>query len=165
MLDFDIMVLAAAISASTVWLAHAGQRLNVAWHKVSQRVRKLKNEQRHEVQTLAKHGKEIERLNGEMAETRRHIETAVQATAARRQELKNFTPPAAKPIYVTSEFPAAKQQKAWVAKLKRIDGLAGNGDVNRHLLIWAGDYQTALSRAEQLYSRQQYQVVNVTRLE
>jgi hypothetical protein len=165
-LDMNTVLLAALLSGTLVWLAHAGQRLSLSWAKVGTRVRQLKSQLKQETKVQQRTANEIERATRELADARAEIETVVQATAAKRKELNVLKPPSAREIHLTSEFPPNKQAKLWVARLKRIESARRPGeDDYRHHLMWASDYANALARTEQSFSRQEYQVLAVTRLE
>lgn len=165
-LSMEIMVVVVLLSASIVWLLHAGERLGKTWIAASSRAGDLKRSYQRDAKILLRHVGEIERLNRESGQIRGQIDDVVKETAAKRGELKAMPTPAPTNIYILTEYPTMKQHLPWVVRLRWVE-LSGKRivrDVNHHELMWASDVRSAQLQAESIYGRQGFQITGVSRL-
>jgi len=164
--DFHTGLTLLVLVAAGTWTVCGIAQWYGAWSDAKRRGAALVEAQKREAKALLKQIEDIERLDTEIRDSRVDIATTVTATAARREALAHFEPPAPVDIYVPSEFPASKRDRAWVVRMGRdgADGARSSEATDRLLLVWAGDHQLAMSRGRQLMGRRGYDAEAASRL-
>lgn len=134
-----------AVLAAAAWLLWSGNRLMLAWTAAQNRIKALDQKRVDLARELMKFGEELIRLKQDERESNEKL-AALRAQAAERQkELAAVTPPPPEEIMVSSEYPAARDDKPWIVQLVRTGGTDGSG--RRQYLVWAADHASALVRA------------------
>lgn len=164
MINTVAIVLIILIAAALLWVGHALVRCGWSWMAVRERISGLKETQVALAKELLDNFRESERLEVEIEDTKKLIETAKQAVAAKRRELETLEAPPLRRVHVTTEVPSAKTYNAWLVRLRRIDAANRAGEESSlYHLVWAPDRDTAASRGSLLAGRQSYQVTQIDR--
>ncbi len=165
MFDLSTFVTVTLLLVATVWMSHGVAQLSAAWAQSKQRLSALTATRKHEAKALLKSVEDIERLSAEIQTGRSTIDTTVQVTAERRQKLEHYAPPPPTDIFVTSEFPPSKRDRAWIVRMGPATAPPpGMKRMECYLLVWAGDNAAAMSRGRQLMARRGYDAEAANRL-
>lgn len=151
--DIETFVLVVGVIVTAMWLASAFARLAGAWSLGERRARELKALQQREARTLLRNVQEIQRLNEEIKAVKANTAGIADEHSTRLKALEGVAPPPPPSIYVTSEFPSAKRDHAWIIHLRR-NATAKlrdpGGEDHRYYLLWAADHPSALARGRQI---------------
>jgi hypothetical protein len=165
MFDLPTFVTLVLLLFAAAWMSHGFVRLSAGWARAKQQVATLSDTQKRDAKALLKSVEDIERLSTEIEQGRATIEATVQATAAQRQTLAQYTPPPPADIYVISEFPASKRDRAWIVRMEPDTVPPPPGTKAEYfLLVWAGDHPAALNRGRQTLGRRGYEAEAANRL-
>jgi hypothetical protein len=142
-MSIDSVVGFVGVLAAAGWLLWALNRLSAAWTAAQSRIKDLDQKRIDMARSLMKLGEELIRLKQDDAESSQKLAALRAQCTARQKEVAEFVPPPPQEIMVSSEYPPARDDKAWVVSLVR--STAGTGSA-RQYLIWAADHGGALSR-------------------
>lgn len=143
----DSLVAIVGVLGAAGWLLWALNRLSGAWTAAQTRIKEFDQKRVDLARTLMKLGEELIRLKQDEAERGQKLAAVRAQCTAKQKELTEFVPPPPQEIMISSEYPAARDDKAWVVSLVRS---AGGGQ--KQYLVWAGDHAAALSRGRHVLS-------------
>lgn len=145
----DSLVAIVGVLAAAGWLLWGLNRLSAAWTAAQSRVKELDQKRVEMARSLMKLGEELLRLKQDDAENSQKLAALRTQCTAKQKEVAEFVPPPPQEIMISSEYPPARDDKAWVVSLVR--STAGTGAAKQYL-IWAADHGGALSRGRHVLS-------------
>ncbi|MBV8535739.1 MAG: hypothetical protein JO128_09110 [Alphaproteobacteria bacterium] len=144
-MTFEGVIAIAGTLAAAVWLMWGINRLSLAWTAVQARVKELDQKRVDMAREMMKFGEVLLRHKRDETEASDKLGVLRGQVAAKTKELSEFVPPPPQEILITSEYPATRDDKAWIVSMVRPNGAdAGNP---QQYLVWAGDHAAALNRA------------------
>lgn len=151
--NIDLFIVVATLVFASLWLLIGVARLYHAWQAGIRNTAGLKQQQVDEAKELMKVAQEVLRLEEEIKEARAAAEKTAKEQAEREKTIGTRPPPPATEIFVSSEFPASKREKPWIAHMKRTGANRARRpgeSAARFVMLWAADHASALNRARAL---------------
>ena len=140
-MSFEGVLAMAGILAAAAWLMWGINRLMQAWAAVQARIKELDQKRVDMAREMMKFAEVMLRHKRDEKETSDKLGALRGQVAAKTKEIAAFVPPPAPEILITSEYPSARDDKAWIVSMVRPNAPEGNGP--RQYLIWAGDHAAA----------------------
>lgn len=169
-MSFEGFLLFAVAAGSAIWLLWSAGRLNAAWLAAQKRKQELDRKRVDMAMHLMKRGEALMQLKGDDAGAAERVAALRALCAQKQKELAGFVPPPPPEIIVTSEYPASREDKAWVVLMAPAGASRPPNDGNpsdapkKQYLVWAGDTNAAVSRARNVITDEPgYEVHSVQR--
>lgn len=143
----DSVIALVGVLAAAGWLVWSLNRLSATWTAAQNRIKELDQKRVDMAKSLMKLGEELIRLKQDEAETGQKLAALRTQCTAKQKEVAEFVPPPPQEIFVSSEYPSARDDKPWTVSLVR----AGGG-APRQYLVWASDHAGALNRGRYVLS-------------
>ncbi len=161
-MSFDGLLGVVLVAAAAVWLLWSLNRLSLTWTAAQSRIGELDQKRVDMARGLMKFGEELIRLKQDEKQTTDKLAALRAQCTAKQKELAELVPPAPQEILVSSEYPSARDDKAWLVMLVRNSG--SDAIAQKRYLVWAADHAAALSRARHVLAEEPgYEVANAQR--